>query len=134
MSYFFFLTVIGAGILLGLNWKKLGKPEWQGRTILISIFLPIMMVALAIGWIILLIPHSDLPTPFILSIPMLALGINFGFIWALARLQNGAYKQFRREGHEALQKYEYNVDEALFFGGIVTLVCALFGVFIIPML
>jgi|GEM_PF-3058111 hypothetical protein len=38
MSYFFFLTVIGAAILLGLNWKKLGKPEWQGKTILISIF------------------------------------------------------------------------------------------------
>jgi hypothetical protein len=134
MSYFFFLTVIGAGILLGLNWKKLGKPEWQGRTILISIFLPLIMIALAIGWIILLIPHPDLPTQFILSIPMLALGANFGFIWALARLQNGAYKRFTREGHEALQKYEYNVDDALFFGGIVTLACALFGVFIVPML
>jgi hypothetical protein len=134
MSYFFFLTVIGAGILLGLNWKKLGKPEWQGRTILMSIFLPIIMIALAIGWIILLIPHPDLPTQFILSIPMLALGANFGFIWALARLQNGAYKRFTREGHEALQKYEYNVDDALFFGGIVTLACALFGVFIVPML
>jgi hypothetical protein len=90
-----------------------------------------MMVALAIGWIILLIPHPDLPTPFVLSIPMLALGTNFDFIWALARLQNGAYKRFKREGHEALQKYEYNVDDALFFGGIVTLVCSLFAFFII---
>ncbi len=107
MAYFFFLTMIGAGILLGLNWKKLGKPEWQGRTILISIFLPVIIIALAIGWIVLLIPHSDLPPQFVLSMPMLALGANFGFIWALARLQNGAYKRFKREGHEALQKYEY---------------------------
>jgi|GEM_PF-2908878 hypothetical protein len=43
-------------------------------------FLPLIMIALAIGWIILLIPHPDLPTQFILSIPMLALGANFGFI------------------------------------------------------
>src|SRR6266511_3598309 len=110
MSYFVFLTVIGAGILLGLNWKKLGKPEWQGKTILISIFLPIVMIALAIGWIILLIPHPDLPMQFILSMPMLALGANFGFIWALARLQSGAYKMFKQEGLEALQRYEYDVD------------------------
>lgn len=134
MSYFIFLTVIGAGILLGLNWKKLGKPEWQSRTILLSIFLPITMVALAIGWIVLLIPHPTLPTQFVMSIPMLAFGANVGFVWGLARLQNGAYKKFKKEGYEALQAYEYNVDDALFFGGIVMLVCALFGVFIVPML
>ena len=92
------------------------------------------MIALAIGWIILLIPHPDLPTQFVLSMPMLALGANFGFLWALARLQNSAYKRFKREGHEALQKYEYNVEDALFFGGIVMVSCALFGVFIVPML
>jgi hypothetical protein len=87
MSYFVFLTVIGAGILLGLNWKKLGKPEWQARTILLSILLPITMIALAIGWIVLLLPHPDLPTQFVMSIPMLAFGANVGFVWGLARLQ-----------------------------------------------
>ncbi len=134
MSYFVFLTVIGAGILLGLNWKKLGKPEWQGKTILISIFLPVIMIILAIGWIILLIPHPELPMQFTLGMPMLALGTNFGFIWALARLQNGAYEKFKQEGYEALQKHEYNVDDAFFFGGVFALAFALFGVFIIPML
>lgn len=134
MSYFIFLTVIGAGILLGLNWKKLGKPEWQSRTILLSIFLPAVMIALAIGWIILLIPHPDLPIQFMLSMPMLAMGANFGFLWGLTRLQNGAYKKFKKEGYQALQNYEYNVDDALFFGGLVTLVFTLLGVFIFPML
>jgi hypothetical protein len=134
MSYFVFLTVIGAGVLLALNWKKLGKPEWQGRTIILSIFLPIIMVALALVWVILVIPHPELPMQFILSLPMLALGANFGFIWALARLQSGAYKIFTREGFESLQRYEYDVDGALFFGGMVTLIWTVIGVFVIPLL
>lgn len=134
MSYFVFLTVIGAGILLGFNWKKLGKAEWQGKTILISIFLPVLMIALAMGWIILLLPHPELPIQFMLSIPMLALGANFGFIWALARLQSGAYKKFKADGYGALERYEYDVDGALFFGGIVAIVCALVGVLIVPIL
>jgi hypothetical protein len=134
MSYFVFLTVIGAGILLGLNWKRLGKPEWQGRTILLSIFLPVGMLALALGWVFLLIPHSELPIQFIMSMPMLALGANFGFIWALARLQNGAYKLFKQKGVEALDRYEYDVDGAMFFGGLVTLAWAVIGVFLIPLL
>ena len=134
MSYFMFLTVIGAGILLALNWKKLGKPEWQGRTILLSIFLPIIMIALALGWVTLVIPHPELPMQFMLSLPMLALGVNFGFIWALSRLQSGAYKIFTQEGFEALQRYEYDVDGALFFGGLVTLIWTVIGVFVIPLL
>lgn len=134
MSYFVFLTVIGAGILLGFNWKRLGKPEWQGKTILISILLPVLMIALAIGWIILLLPHAELPIQLMLSIPMLAMGANFGFIWALARLQSGAYKKFKENGHEALESYEYDMDGALFFGGLVTLGFALFGVLIVPLL
>ncbi|HXQ35997.1 MAG TPA: hypothetical protein VN843_18420, partial [Anaerolineales bacterium] len=134
MSYFVFLTVIGAGILLGLNWKKLGKPEWQGKTIFISIFLPVIMIVLAIGWVMLLMPRPDLPMPFVLSIPMLAFGVNFGFLLALARLQNGAYKKFKQEGFGALQGYEYDIDGALFFGAIVTLGFVIFGVFIVPLL
>lgn len=134
MSYFVFLTVIGAGILLGLNWKKLGKPEWQAKTILISILLPVLMIALAIGWIFLLLPHPELPTQFVMSIPMIAMGCNFGFLWALARMQNGAYKKFKQQGIDALQSYEYDIDGALFFGGIVTLGFTLFGVFVVPLL
>lgn len=79
-------------------------------------------------------PHSELPIQFTLSIPMLALGGNFGFIWALAHLQSGAYKKVKADGYEALEKYEYDVDGALFFGGIVAIVCALVGVLIIPIL
>lgn len=134
MSTFVFLTVFGAGILLGLNWKKLGKPEWQGKTILIAILLPVVMIGLAIGWMVLLIPYSQFPIQFLLSLPMLAMGANFGFLWGLARLQNGAYKKYQKEGDAALQNYEYDVDGALFFGGLVMVGFALVGVFILPLL
>jgi hypothetical protein len=134
MSYFVFLTVFGAGILLALNWKRLGKPEWQGKTMLLSVFLPLLMIAMAIGWLILLMPNRDLPIQFAMSVPMLALGVNFGYLWALARLQNGAYKLFKNRGPNALEGYNYDVDSALFFGGIVAIVFAVIAVFIFPLL
>ncbi len=91
------------------------------------------MVVVALVWIILVSHHPELPIQFILSLPMLALGANFGFIWALARLQSGAYKMFTREGFKALQSYEYDVDGALFFGGMVALTWTAIGVFVIPL-
>lgn len=122
MSYFVFLTVFGAGILLALNWKRLGKPEWQGKTALLSILLPLVMIALAIGWVVLLAPGpNDLPIALVMSVPMLALGTNFGYLWALARLQDGAYKAFKKQGPDSLAAYRYDVDGALFFGGIVAI-------------
>jgi hypothetical protein len=134
MSSFVFLTIFGAGIWLGLNWKRLGKPEWQARTILLSIFLPILMIGFGIGWIVMSIPYKNMPEQLVMSVPMLAFGANFGYLWALARLQNGAYQKFKQEGFRALQTYEYDVDGALFFGGIVTLAIAVAGVFIFPLL
>lgn len=134
MSSFVYLTIFGAGIWLGLNWKRLEKPEWQMRTILLSIFLPLLMIALAVGWIVISIPYKNMPEQLLLSVPMLAFGANFGYLWALARLQNGAYKKFKEEGLGALLTYEYDVDGALFFGGLVTLGVAVAGVFIFPLL
>jgi hypothetical protein len=132
MSSFVFLTIFGAGIWLGLNWKRLEKPEWQTRTILLSIFLPLIMIGIAIGWIVVSIPYKNMPEQLFMSVPMLAFGANFGYLWALARLQNGAYKKYKQEGFNALLTYEYDVDGALFFGGLVTLGIAAAGIFIIP--
>jgi len=134
MSSFVYLSIFGAGIWLGLNWKRLEKPEWQARTILLSIFLPIIMIAIGIGWIVMSIPYKNMPEQLLMSVPMLAFGTNFGYLWALARLQNGAYKKFKEEGFSALLTYEYDVDGALFFGGLVTLGIAAAGVFIFPLL
>jgi hypothetical protein len=134
MSSFVFLTIFGAGVWLGLNWKRLEKPEWQARTILLSIFLPIIMIGSAIGWIVISIPYKNMPEQLLMSVPMLAFGANFGYLWALARLQNGAYKKFKAEGFGALPTYEYDVDGALFFGGLVTLVIAAAGAFLFPLL
>jgi len=134
MSSFVFLTIFGAGIWLALNWKRLEKPEWQVRTILLSIFLPLIMIAIAIGWIMISIPYRNMPEQLFLSVPMLVFGANFGNLWALARLQNGAYKKYKQEGSIALLSYEYDVDGALFFGGLVTLGIAAVGIFLIPLM
>lgn len=134
MSSFVFLTVFGAGIWLGLNWKRLEKPEWQLRTILLSIFFPLLMTGFAIGWVTISLPYKNMPEQLFMSVPMLAIGANFGYLWGLAHLQRGAYKKFEAEGLSALLTYEYDVDGALFIGGIVTLVFAVVTVFIFPLL
>jgi hypothetical protein len=132
MSSFVFLTIFGAGIWLGMNWKRLEKPEWQLRTILLSVFFPLLMIGLAIGWVFISLPYKNMPEQLFMSVPMLAFGANFGYIWALARLQNGAYKKYKEGGSQALLTHEYDVDGALFFGGLITLAIAAIGVIITP--
>src|SRR5690349_11050244 len=84
-SYCFFITTLGAGILLALNWKRLGKPEWVLKTILISIAVNIFVLAVVFGWVFLLGKNmKDIPYPLGLSVPMLMFGINFGYLFALA--------------------------------------------------
>jgi hypothetical protein len=73
-----------------------------------------------------------MPEQLFMSVPMLAFGANFGYIWALARLQNGAYKKYKEGGSQALLTHEYDVDGALFFGGLITLAIAAIGVIITP--
>ena len=132
-SLFMFLTWFGAGILLGLNWKRLGKPEWVLKTVLLSIFLPAGTIAVVIGWIIFFVDTS-LPTMLIMSVPMLAMTTNFGYLWALARLQNSAYKQYQVQGVAVLQNYPYDVDSAMTFGVIVAVVFAAILAIVLPLL
>lgn len=134
MSSFIYLTIFGAGIWLALNWKRLEKSEWQVRTVLLSIFLPLLTIAIAIGWVTISIPYKNMPEQLFMSVPMLAFGANFGYLWALARLQNGAYKKFKKEGSNALLTHEYDIDGALFFGGLVTLGIASVGILLIPLM
>jgi len=132
-SYFIFTTWFGAGILLGANWKRLGKPEWMWKTILLSILIPAITIAGAIGWTLALI-ESNLPEQLVMSVPFLAMSINFGYLWSLARLQNGAYKKFKTEGPGILTEYSYDIDGAMFFGGIVVIVMTIAMIIVIPLI
>ncbi len=132
-SFFMFITWFGAGILLGLNWKRLGKPEWVLKTVLLSILIPAVTIT---GMLIFLFSTSNmnLPELFVMVIISLTLSINFAYLWALARLQSGAYKKFKAAGFSALQGYEYDVDSAMFFGGIVAIIMSVIIAVVIPLL
>jgi hypothetical protein len=107
---------IFVGIALGLNWKRLKKPEWQVITILLSIIVPGLAIALALGWVGIFLTDKNAPIQLVLSVPYLAMGVNFGYAWALARLQNGAYQAYQAQGAEALSNHEYDLQGAVIFG------------------
>ncbi len=116
VGFVFIVSAFVVGIVLGLNWKRLGKPEWQMETILLSILVPGAALVLAMFWVIAFVGNRDLPILVIASVPFLAMGINLGFPWALARLQNGAYKAYQSGGWEALDSYSYDIGGAVLFG------------------
>jgi hypothetical protein len=58
----------------------------------------------------------------------LALGINYGFVFALASVQEGAYQKVRQEGPEALAGYTYNFTRAGLIGGGVIAASILLGI------
>ena len=125
---------IFVGIALGLNWKRLKKPEWQVITILLSIIVPGLAITPALGWVSIFVTNQNVPIQLALSVPYLALGMNFGYVWALARLQNGAYKAYQAQGPEALSSYEYNLKGAVLFGASVALIIGIGSTFVFPLL
>jgi len=127
-------TTVLVGIVLGLNWKRLKKPEWQVATILLSIIVPGSAITLALGWVSIFTTNQNVPIQLVLSVPYLALGTNFGYTWALARLQNGAYKAYQTQGPEALSHYEYDLQGAVIFGIGVALLIGIGFTFIFPLL
>jgi hypothetical protein len=124
MSYF--ISVIGSGILLAQNWKQLGKSEWTGKTSLMAIFIPLISIGVAIGGIVL-VTELDL-SAMLFVLVFLAFGVNLGFVWALVRLQNGAYRKWQAEGDAALDGYVFDVDGAMKFGGLIALAGVVVGV------
>lgn len=130
----FFATTIVAGIVLGINWKRLGKPEWQFKTILLSIIIPGLAITFVLVWIFTFFKNPTLPIQVKLIVPYLAMGMNFGYIWALARLQDGAYKVYKIQGLEALSNYEYNLRGAMIFWISIMLIFGIGGTFLFPLL
>lgn len=115
-SYTFFLTTIGAGIAFGLNWRRLGKPEWMWMTILTAILVPLaIIVALVIGL------KFSASSEVILGLVLLLAGANWGFIYTLWYLQRGAYKKWEETGDlRTLDQYRYNFASAIGVGVLIT--------------
>jgi hypothetical protein len=126
------LSSIVVGVLLGLNWKRLGKPQWSLKSILLSLLVNLGTIALALGWLVVFAGNAALPTQVMLLMPFIALGSNFGFAMALARLQAGAFKIYEKEGMEAIQDYEYDIQGAIKYGIIIIVCTVIFGIFILP--
>jgi hypothetical protein len=97
---------------LAYKWRGLGKPTWMWWTLAAAILTLIVTVGAAVSlWH--LVPQG--PGQYVLA--ALLLGTNYGFVFALASLQNGAYQKVRQEGPEALAGYSYNFTRAGLIGG-----------------
>lgn len=129
----FFLTTIAAGIAYGLNWRKLGKPQWTTPTIALSIAIPV--IGLGIGFATLSVGLEAGNYSFLPMLPIfLAAGLNFGYVFALWYLQNGAFQKYDKTGDvTAMLNHEYNLRNA----GLIVIGAAVamgaFGAFLMAM-
>jgi hypothetical protein len=127
------ISSVIVGIVLGLNWKGLGKPEWRFKTILLSLFLTVGTLAMGLGWMIFFIPfikNETLPEQIGSIGPFFAMGCNFGFTFALAWLQNGAYHKYLAQDWEGLRNYKYDFQRATIVGALIATSSMVFGLVI----
>ena len=113
----YFLTTIGAGIMLANNWKRLGKPEWTRITMILSIAAGVTVIGTILGLIAILTSTSSSRNLIWILFPAIgiAFGINFGYMWVLANLQNGAYKKWKNEGRDAMLAHTYNIQRSVIY-------------------
>ncbi len=103
----YFLTTLGAGLLLAQNWKRLGKPEWVRPTQVASLVgLPLALASVVLGIMIAIANKSLLFMIFVGA--GAALGINFGIMAAIVRTQAMPYKAWKQGGVPAMLAYPYN--------------------------
>jgi hypothetical protein len=131
-AFVFIVSTFVVGIILGLNWARLGKPNWVYRTIFLSLAIGFLAVAATIGWIALFLALPNVPQPIILGVPFISMGVNFGFTSALARLQHGAYRKWKTGGDPALASYGYDFRGATALGSLIALAIFVGGTFFIP--
>ncbi len=109
LASMFFLTNIVASILLGINWRRLGRPQWTMPTIAIPIGL---LVLAGIGFGGLIAADGSQALFVVVFAPVAAL---FGFLLAVVQMQLGSYKVWKDKGDlDAVYAYEYNMRNAAF--------------------
>jgi hypothetical protein len=110
------------GIILAFNWRRLGKPHWFVPTLLFSVLVQGAALAFTLYWITVFRTVVSMPKIFLYYVPALFLGIAFGIPFALARMQNGAYKRYKKEGPGALTDYPYDILDTITYGVILWVV------------
>jgi hypothetical protein len=116
----YWITVFASGVLLGLNWKRLGKPEWTTRTIIAAIIVPLLGLGYILGMLFFI--SNSLNNQIMLPLIMIGVGVIFGFVAALAYLQWGAYQKWKKH-HDisGMLAHQYNFKRA---AGVVILFIA----------
>lgn len=130
----FAISTVGAGIMMGLNWKRLGRPKWVLKTVLLSFAIPAVSISIAFAWLFGLMETSSAPFWVLMIVPLVALGTNMGYVWALSRLQKAGYKKWASDGVEAMLAHEYDIAGALTFGAIVAVATTVIGGIVIALL
>jgi len=102
----YFLTTLGAGLLLAQNWKRLGKPEWVRPTQIASLVGLLLALASIILGISIAVANKSLLFMIFVG-GGAALGINFGIMLATVRTQVGPFKAWKTGGVPAMLAYPY---------------------------
>jgi hypothetical protein len=116
MGYSFYISWIFSGIILGINWRRLGKPNWFIPTAIISFIIQALAITIAIIWIIGFRTVETMPKIFLYYIPSLMAGIIFAIPLAIAKIQNGPYKLYKKEGRSSLVEYKYDWIDTITYG------------------
>jgi hypothetical protein len=127
MSSVFFVSWALGGIILAFNWRRLGKPNWFIPTLLFSVLLQGAAFVFTLYWITTFRAVTSMPKIFYYYVPALFMGIAFGFPLTLARMQDGAYKLFKKEGQSAMTNYSYKVLDGITYGVILWIVISIIG-------
>jgi hypothetical protein len=122
MGYSFFVSWIISGVVLGLNWRRLGKPNWLFPTAIISFIIQATAVALMILWIVSFRTVETMPKLFLFYVPSLMAGIIFAVPLTLAKMQNGPYKLYKKEGRKGLADYTYNLFDSITYGILLSII------------
>jgi hypothetical protein len=112
----------------------MGKPNWVLRTILLSIAVVVLAISVTLGWIWLLVQVPDVPISAVMIVPLLAMGANFGYTFALAQFQRGGYKKWKSEGPEAAFAHSYDVKVPFVIGVVIPVAFCCIGMVLFPLM
>jgi len=118
LGLMFIITNVVSSILLGINWRRLGKPQWVMPSILatagaILLGLVVFFVSLS------MMPNADFAVVFFPGMTLILIG--FGAMFTVAKMQNGAYEKWKNTSDmQYVYDHEYNFRrDALIGAGLV---------------
>jgi len=118
MFWILFFSPI-AGIGMGLNWRRLGKPQWMWTTIILSIAAPIILIVSILG---IAASLKQLSSSVAWGLILILFGLNWGYFYGLYYLQRGGYRVWHKTGSiEALMAHQYKITDGIAAGTVTAL-------------